>query len=45
LIGNPIRLVFSKRSLEKGGIEIKYRNQESSEVISLDSLIDKIIAK
>ena len=45
LIGNPIRLVISKRSLEKGGIELKNRNEESNEIISLDSVFDKIIAK
>lgn len=45
LIGIPIRLVVSKRSLEKKGIELKHRNQNSSEIISLDSIIDKIIAK
>lgn len=45
LIGNPIRLVISKRSLEKGGVEFKNRNEDSSEIISVDSLIDKIIAK
>ena len=45
LIGNPIRLVLSKRSLENGGIELKNRNEDKSEIIPLDSLIDKIIAK
>lgn len=42
LIGNPIRLVISKRSLEKGGIELKNRNEDSSEIISLDKIISKI---
>ncbi|MDD4785000.1 MAG: His/Gly/Thr/Pro-type tRNA ligase C-terminal domain-containing protein [Candidatus Shapirobacteria bacterium] len=43
LIGNPIRLVISKRSLEKGGVELKNRNEESSEIFSLDEIISKIV--
>jgi prolyl-tRNA synthetase len=45
LIGNPIRLVISKRSLEKGGVELKHRNEESNKIIIIDSLINEIIAK
>lgn len=43
LIGTPARLVLSKRSLENGGIEIKKRNEEKSEIISLDSIFEKIV--
>jgi len=42
LIGNPIRLVISKRSLENGGIEFKKRNEEKSEIIDLDKIFSKI---
>jgi len=42
LIGNPIRLVISKRSLENGGIEFKKRNEEKSEIISLDKIFSRI---
>lgn len=42
LIGIPQRLVISKRSLENGGVESKNRNEEKSEILSLNSL-DKII--
>lgn len=42
LIGIPIRLVISKRSLEKGGIEFKNRNEDTSEIISLDKLVSKL---
>lgn len=42
LIGNPIRLVISKRSLENGGIEFKKRNEEKSEIIPLDKIFSKI---
>jgi len=38
LIGIPTRLVISKRSLENGGIESKKRNQDKSEIISVDSI-------
>ncbi len=36
LIGNPIRLVISKRSLENGGIEFKNRNEENSKILPFD---------
>jgi len=45
LIGIPVRLVISKRSLENGGIEFKNRNEETNEILSLDSFLNKIIAK
>jgi len=38
LIGIPTRLVISKRSLENGGVELKKRNNDKSEIISVDSL-------
>lgn len=38
LIGIPTRLVISKRSLENGGVESKKRNEDKSEIISIDSL-------
>lgn len=42
LIGIPVRLVVSKRSLEKGGIELKNRNQKDSEIVSFDKIISKL---
>ncbi|MDD4937533.1 MAG: His/Gly/Thr/Pro-type tRNA ligase C-terminal domain-containing protein [Candidatus Shapirobacteria bacterium] len=38
LIGIPTRLVISKRSLENGGVESKKRNEDKSEIISINSL-------
>jgi prolyl-tRNA synthetase len=38
LIGIPIRAVISKRSIENGGIEVKLRNEEESNIIPIDSL-------
>jgi len=39
LIGIPTRLVISKRSLENGGIESKKRNEEKSEIVSIDKIV------
>ncbi|MBP9867131.1 MAG: prolyl-tRNA synthetase [Candidatus Pacebacteria bacterium] len=38
LIGIPMRIVISDKSLEKGGVEIKERKSESSEIISIEQL-------
>lgn len=43
LIGIPIRLVISKRSQEKGGIEYKLRSEKESEIIESKDLVSKII--
>jgi len=43
LIGIPIRLVISKRSQEKGGIEYKLRFEKESEIIEAKDLVSKII--
>ena len=42
LIGIPIRLVISKRSLESGGIEFKLRSEKDSSIIPLDQLVGQI---
>lgn len=38
LIGIPMRVVISDKSLEKGGVEIKERKSENSEIISIEQL-------
>ncbi|HCC05836.1 TPA: prolyl-tRNA synthetase [Candidatus Nomurabacteria bacterium] len=38
LIGIPMRVVVSDKSLEKGGVEIKERTKEESEIISIEEL-------
>ncbi|MBN1332011.1 hypothetical protein JW978_03950 [Candidatus Dojkabacteria bacterium] len=43
LIGNPIRLVISKRSLESGGYEVKQRNETESKIMQQQELFDKLI--
>jgi prolyl-tRNA synthetase len=43
LIGIPIRLVISKRSLESGGVEIKNRNEPASSVVSFEEVTNKTL--
>ena len=39
LIGIPMRVVVSDKSLEKGGVEIKERKVDNSEILSVDQFI------
>ncbi len=39
LIGLPIRIVISKRSLKKGGVEMKLRTQKESRIVPLDDIV------
>lgn len=39
LIGIPMRVVVSDKSLEKGGVEIKERSSDNSEIISVEQLL------
>ena len=38
LIGIPLRIVMSKRSLENGGVELKRRSEADSQIIPLSEL-------
>lgn len=40
LVGCPVRVVVSKRSLEAGGVEVKLRNSSESEIVALTELGD-----
>ena len=42
LIGIPIRLTISKRSLENGGVEWKLRDGGDSEIISINQVAERI---
>lgn len=42
LIGIPWRVVVSKKSLKDGGVEVKRRGNEESEIISVKELINKL---
>ncbi len=39
LIGIPYRVVISKKSLEAGGVELKKRSEQASEIIAIKDLI------
>lgn len=40
LIGCPVRVIISQRSLQNGGVEIKHRNEKDSKTISIEKLIE-----
>jgi prolyl-tRNA synthetase len=40
LIGCPLRITVSKRSLKNGGVEVKRRNERDREIISFDDIYD-----
>lgn len=42
LIGCPIRLVVSKKTLDKDSVELKYRNKKEFELIKLTQYISKL---
>jgi prolyl-tRNA synthetase len=42
LLGMPARLVVSRKSLEQGGIELKWRSRNNAEIVSYEQLTDKI---
>ncbi|MBU0976237.1 proline--tRNA ligase [Patescibacteria group bacterium] len=45
LIGIPIRLIVSEKSLGKGGIEMKLRKNKESEIIKADNLLEVLREK
>ena len=42
LIGIPVRLTLSSRSLENGGVEWKLRGSDATEIVALEQLVKKI---
>ena len=42
LIGLPLRVVVSKRSLKNGGIELKLRTQKESRIVPLEDAVQVI---
>jgi prolyl-tRNA synthetase len=42
LIGLPYRVVVSKKTMEKGGVEVKARNSEESTIVKFEELLKKI---
>ncbi len=42
LIGIPLRLTISKRSLEEGGVELKWRDQPERSIVRLENVIKEL---
>lgn len=42
LIGIPLRVVISKKSLAAGGVEVKKRNESESNVISIEEFLESL---
>lgn len=42
LIGNPYRVVVSRKSLEAGGVEVKRRDRQETQIVIREELIDAI---
>ena len=42
LIGLPLRVVVSKRSLKQGGVELKWRSQKESRIVSVAEAVEAI---
>lgn len=42
LVGMPIRLTISGRSLGKGGVEMKLRHQDDATIVPLDDVVEKV---
>ena len=40
LIGCPLRVVVSERSLKNGGVEIKKRNEEETKIVTVEELLN-----
>jgi prolyl-tRNA synthetase len=45
LIGLPIRLTVSDRSLKAGGIELKRRDGDQARVVAKDALVAEVTAE
>ncbi len=44
LIGNPIRLSISKRTLEAGEVELRLRTESESTMVPMDEIVDRVKA-
>lgn len=44
LIGIPLRITVSQRSLSNGGVEVKWRHAKDREILALDGLTGRIVA-
>jgi len=42
LMGIPLRITISPRTLEKNGVEFKWRAEKKAETISLEEIVDRV---
>ena len=42
LLGIPLRVTVSPRSLEKGSVELKWRSEKKAELVPVNEAVDKI---
>jgi len=40
LIGCPVRVVISARSLQGGGVEVKRRNEKENKIVSVNKMME-----
>lgn len=45
LLGMPYRVVVSARSIEAGGVELKKRIEDKSEIVKIEDLVNKLVVK
>ncbi len=45
LIGIPIRVTLSERSIKEGGAELKIRKEENTVIVSLDQILNTVMGK
>ena len=44
LIGIPIRLTVSRRTIKTNGVELKLRGSAEAEVVDLEGIVEKVVA-
>ncbi|MDD4794322.1 MAG: His/Gly/Thr/Pro-type tRNA ligase C-terminal domain-containing protein, partial [Dehalococcoidales bacterium] len=42
LLGIPLRITVSPRTLEKNSVELKWRTEKKADLVSLDGIIDQV---
>lgn len=42
LVGIPLRITISPRTLEKEGVELKWRSEKKADLVGLDDIVDRV---
>jgi prolyl-tRNA synthetase len=45
LIGIPLRLTLTPRSLRRGGVEVRVRSDAESQIVSIDEVVEVVQSK